>query len=682
MTVEITGNGYQALFNNVKFIDSGESTSITVPVAGDLELDGYTLHFSNEGSKLTIGKDVYNFAKITISETEIDIKFENDTSSYTYSFYKDKVTLNGNKIDKCYLVLPDQGEDLDEETLVKAIDKCIYNSENPSGYYPMYTFDDYSLDGKYVAQKSYIEWLWYYLYDEDENYICDKECELHITTNNKGYTNKFVFSSDRAECQHKMARKDDSVDDNVMGYKFNETYIIDDTVFLCIDGKEIIQLLYTKGKGQYNFTTPCCLFDYALFGITTGIDNTYIVFTITYQALTVPTDDIFRCSEILDTSMISKSYAIDMLSKFNSYFDELPIPTPIDPIHFQYSGDEINSSGIEQLLKNGCYYIALIKVKKIDDGLEKGKKSYYSPVIFYYGIIIALFTSTKFEWAGELNIDLEGSKIFINDNDYYYTCRYIPNNGTFTTTGSTEYSDYTYNGYFDIISCYIYNPNYTPLSFNSKSRISLYSNIGITSAYENEIVSEAESKGYFEVENANDLKSDYEIAGAIFLIKFENGAMLSDKYDFENPLKVDVKGNTTSMSSNAFTDLMFTSEESSSYCFKLQWSSSDTNVSATVYGPDDYAYYQFKLNGGSTYNNNINYNYNAKTIGQTCIGMRFFFKPDLVQVSDDVIESNKFFSFSMAPNFLRVQTDHSLIHYIKKHYHSVICRYQRIKNVK
>ena len=42
--------------------------------------------------------------------------------------------------------------------------------------------------------------------------------------------------------------------------------------------------------------------------------------------------------------------------------------------------------------------------------------------------------------------------------------------------------------------------------------------------------------------------------------------------------------------------------------------------------------------------------------------MRFFYLYEIAP--DSLIESNKFFSFSMVPNFLRVQTDHSLIHYI------------------
>ena len=196
------------------------------------------------------------------------------------------------------------------------------------------------------------------------------------------------------------------------------------------------------------------------------------------------------------------------------------------------------------------------------------------------------------------------------------------------------------------------------------SYISLYSNIGITdnSGIESEIYSKATSKGYIEVQNLNDLKSNYEIISAFFLIKFDNGVILSDKYDFETPLAINTKGNTKAISFNTFTDLMFTVEESSDSCFKIEWSSSDSDISVTVYDPNGTdIYYQFNLNE-PTYNN-INYNYNAKAIDHRCIGMRFFFIPK-AEVDDSSIESNNFFSFSSPPNFLRVQTDHSLIHFI------------------
>ena len=196
------------------------------------------------------------------------------------------------------------------------------------------------------------------------------------------------------------------------------------------------------------------------------------------------------------------------------------------------------------------------------------------------------------------------------------------------------------------------------------SYISLYSNIGITenSVIESEIYSKARSKGYIEVQSLNDLKSDCELLSALFLIKFDNGVILSDKYDFETPLENDKLGNTKSMSFNTFTDLMFTIEESNDSCFKIEWSSSDSDISVTVYDPKGTdIYYQFNLNE-PTYNN-INYNYNAKAIDHRCTGMRFFFIPK-VEVDDNSIESNNFFSFSSSPNFLRVQTDHSLIHFI------------------
>ena len=200
------------------------------------------------------------------------------------------------------------------------------------------------------------------------------------------------------------------------------------------------------------------------------------------------------------------------------------------------------------------------------------------------------------------------------------------------------------------------------------SYISLYSNIGIpeNSEIESEICLKAISKGYIEVQSLNNLKSDCELLSAFFLIKFDNGVILSDKYDFETPLENDKLGNTKSISFNTFTDLMFTIEESNDSCFKIEWSSSDSDISVTVYDPNGTnIYYQFSLNEPDYNNisyNYINYNYNAKTKGYQCIGMRFFY---LFKIApDNFIESKNFFSFSSSPNFLRVQTDHSLIHFI------------------
>ena len=139
--------------------------------------------------------------------------------------------------------------------------------------------------------------------------------------------------------------------------------------------------------------------------------------------------------------------------------------------------------------------------------------------------------------------------------------------------------------------------------------------------------------------------------------------MLSDCHNFNQPVKANEKVQPISLTNNSFVDNIHFTMMAGEAKFAFEWTYSSSEFSATIYSAynNNDIYYQFKLNGGCTYNN-INYYYNAHTLDQTLDGMRFFY--GLKIAPDSLIESNNFFSFSMAPNFLRVQTDHSLIHYI------------------
>ena len=82
-----------------------------------------------------------------------------------------------------------------------------------------------------------------------------------------------------------------------------------------------------------------------------------------------------------------------------------------------------------------------------------------------------------------------------------------------------------------------------------ESFISLYSNVGINVNDYDNIVNRAKDYVNFEtISNSN----QYLIESVLFLIKFKNGVLLSDKYDLEEPVAKGEEGTSKSIETNAF----------------------------------------------------------------------------------------------------------------------------------
>ena len=182
-----------------------------------------------------------------------------------------------------------------------------------------------------------------------------------------------------------------------------------------------------------------------------------------------------------------------------------------------------------------------------------------------------------------------------------------------------------------------------------ESFISLYSNVGIKADLEESIIKGAEFEEFEEFNNV--ILDSYQLQSVLFLAKFDNGALLSDRFDFSSGVEINTPSSPISLTTNSFTNEQFKTMLGKD-ALSLNWTSNSISISC-----GNVEYYSYSINGTNNYNY-MPFNYNKCTDGKSLKSLRVFCK------------WNKYGYFSLAfkPNFLRVQTNHEYINYIAYKY--------------
>ena len=197
-----------------------------------------------------------------------------------------------------------------------------------------------------------------------------------------------------------------------------------------------------------------------------------------------------------------------------------------------------------------------------------------------------------------------------------------------------------------------------------ESFISLYSNVGIKADLEESIIKGAESKKFLEADS--NIQDIWKLESVMFLLKFENGVILSDRYDFNSEnVNHDDETDTYTVSAISLTNNSFTTNEfttilgNNALLIDYSGNYSTDSVNFTIYvneKKEQNIYYSCTLTSTSSnwvYNyKKFNYNKDTENAGDL-ISVRVFCKWNK--------DTANFFSLAFKPNFLRVQTNHSSI---------------------
>lgn len=207
-----------------------------------------------------------------------------------------------------------------------------------------------------------------------------------------------------------------------------------------------------------------------------------------------------------------------------------------------------------------------------------------------------------------------------------------------------------------------YNKGFNLYVSTKCSFISLYSNTGTDSSV-GSIIESAINNSFEEISGPISIGENWRLCSILFIMQFENGKILADRYDFldsvifrENPV------NPISLTVNSFTLIQFTLCLHNEFVF--EWSSNSSAFNFTVYNGkvDSNSIYCSFSSTESKYNY-IDFNYNNDVENIQLLSMNVLCKWEKPE-GDDV----NYFPLSYSPNFLRVQTDHSLIQSIKYTY--------------
>lgn len=631
MTLTISENGYEALFNHMTLtlvFDNHFGDLIN----GVLFLADFKMLFSN-GIIYLHDVSLNGYEK---DNTHITLVFklveEDGLSTCTYranvTFYKNSCYYDGRV--ECSAGIPPSNS--------WYYDGYVDCSVNIPSY-------DSNLDDSILTDDGYYPTLVYTYSGSDFLHLYSTSITNSLTGNILllGYKGKTFTIHLSTNGYYKMFKDGNNVN-RVTGYsKEDLTITLSGSKYTIEkDTKTIATLQYQKAEATdlkrismkltYNFIGPCCLFDFLVFSDTENItiDGTEKTINLDIIGVSAPTRKL-----LMTTSYESSLIALDK-SDIDTIMRNLSLLLSGD--HFRYGNTLPYNRPFptnKSIMENCTGFVGWFYVFAIQTGVvgSSGVYAYAYIVMYRDGGEVKFYRFTKKE-----NTQIKLTKIgdvvisttddvfsfnsysviidqmhgFLYENDYSSKLikGIVPVNGKFTTIGDMTIElggvEKTFKGSYSIKNILFYDPFYTPPPFDPapmKSFISVYSNMKNDNLSNDEadaligqIKTRAKATGFTVVDAYDSRITLDKIQQALFIFKFEKDSsytILSNNFILGETIIVN-KGLDNEKSikpftcvfSNAFTDNQFgTTNTKTDYTFEVKDNS--TYNSFRVYFPKD-----------------------------------------------------------------------------------------------